>query len=202
MAENKVQFGLKNVYYAPLTEGSVDGSTANSWATPVALPGAVTLTLSPAGEDLNFYADNVTYYKQFVNNGYTGDLEIARITEDFIEDILGETLEATTNILFEKAANAEATPFALLFEIDGDLNEDKYVLYRCVASRANIEAQTIGETKEPKTATLTIAAMPLVTGSATQKGLVKGRTTSSTPSATKSAWYSAVTVPAEPTQTE
>ena len=53
MAENKVRFGLKNVYYAVLTE-STDG-TANTYATPVAVPGAVSLTLDSNGTDGTFY---------------------------------------------------------------------------------------------------------------------------------------------------
>ena len=70
MAENKVRFGLKNVYYAKLTEGST-----NSFATPVAVPGAVSMTLDSNVANGTFYADNISYYTTFSNNGYTGTLE-------------------------------------------------------------------------------------------------------------------------------
>jgi len=189
MSENKVQFGLKNVYYAPLTEG-----TTNSWGTPVALPGAVSLSLDKNGDASDFYADNATYYRTTANNGYTGSLEVARIDDAMLEAIWGMDIEATTNIMFEKN-DVEPVPFALLFEIDGDAEEEKYCFYRCIAERPSVTGQTTTDTKEPQPQTINISCLPLVTGSDAQKGLVKARTTKSTPSATKSAWYSAVPVP-------
>ena len=39
MHKNKVQFNLKNVYYAILTETISDNATVYSWGTPVRYPG-------------------------------------------------------------------------------------------------------------------------------------------------------------------
>ena len=74
MADNgKVRFGLSKLYYAVLTEGAT-----NAWATPVAIPGAVSMDLENNGTDNTFYADNVAYYKSSANNGYTvfSDLQL------------------------------------------------------------------------------------------------------------------------------
>ena len=189
MAENKVQFGLKNVYYALLTEGAT-----NTWTTPVAVPGAVNLTLSQNGESTDFYADNVTYYKTIVNNGYTGSLEIARVPDEMLIDIFGLEQDTTSKVLFEKTG-VEPAPFALLFEIDGDADQECYCFYRCIANRPDIEGATDTNSKEVKTATLEISCLPLVTGTANQQGLIKARTTADTPAATKTAWFTSVTVP-------
>ena len=52
MADNgKVRFGLSKLYYAVLTEGAT-----NAWATPVAIPGAVSMDLENNGTDNTFYA--------------------------------------------------------------------------------------------------------------------------------------------------
>ena len=51
--ENKVQFNLKNVYYAVMT---TTGDTP-AWSTPVKVPGAVTLSLDPQVDVTPFYAD-------------------------------------------------------------------------------------------------------------------------------------------------
>ena len=48
MTENKVQFNLKNVHYALLTETITEGTVGYSWAVPVRVPGAVNLSLEEA----------------------------------------------------------------------------------------------------------------------------------------------------------
>lgn len=190
MAENKVQFGLKNVHYALLTEGDT-----NSWGTPVAVPGAVNLSLAASGDAVNFYADNVTYYRTVANNGYEGTLELAKIPDEMLSDIWGISTASTSGIQFEYN-NIEPKAFALMFEIAGDQNEEKYLFYRCIASRPEIASQTVADTKEPNTQTMDISCMPLVTGTANQIGLVKAKAGASATTATKEAWYTSVSVPA------
>lgn len=193
MAENKVRFGLKNVFYAVLTESS-DGS-ANTYATPVAVPGAVSLTLDSNGTDGTFYADNVAYYKTFANNGYTGELEMARINDAMLQDVWGMTLDETSKVLYE-ATGIQPKPFALLFQIEGDQDEELNVFYRVVpTSKPSVGSQTVAEEVEPVTQTFEFEALPLVTGPAAQNGLIKARTTDATPTATKTAWFTAVQIP-------
>ena len=194
MAENKVRFGLKNVHYAVLTE-STDGTT-NTYATPVAVPGAVSLTMDSNGTDGTFYADNVAYYKTFANNGYTGELEMARITDDMLKDVWGMTQDQTSGVIYEKTG-VQPKPFALLFQIDGDQDEELNLLYRVVpTSKPSAGSQTVGEEVEPVTQTFEFEALPLVTGPASQAGLIKARTSESTPDTTKNAWFSSVLLPA------
>ena len=52
---NKIKYGLRSVYYAVATEGT---GGALTYATPVAMPGAVNLSLSQEGESNIFYADD------------------------------------------------------------------------------------------------------------------------------------------------
>ena len=194
MSENKVRFGLKNVYYAVLTEGST-----NSWATPVAIPGAVTLTLDSNVASNDFYADNVTFYKTFANNGYTGSLEVARIPDSMLTDVWGMTKDATSKIIYEKTG-VKPKPFALLFQIDGDQDNELNTLYRVIpGGTPGAGSQTTQESADPTTQSFDLSALPLVTGSTTQQGLIKARSSADTPDATKNAWFTTVQVPAEPT---
>ena len=192
MAENKVRFGLQNVYYAVLTE-STDG-TNNTWASPVHVAGAVNLTIDSNTSDGTFYADNISYYKTFANNGYSGSLEMARISDQMLKDVWGLTLDANTKVLYE-ATGTQPKPFALIFQIEGDQQEELNVLYRVVpTSKPSIGSQTVEETVEPVTQSFDFEALPLVTGPTYQKGKVRARTTDTTTTAVKNAWFTTVTI--------
>ena len=177
--ENKVRFGLKNVHYAVLGN--------SGYGTPVAIPGAVNLDMSPSGDTTRFYADNVAYYVSVANQGYEGSLEIARIPDAMLTDVWGFTLGGTSKVLTEDSS-AEPKTFALLFQIDGDQNDTCYVIYSCTASRPAVGSQTIEANKEPRTQTVDIIAAPR------SDGKVSAHTTKDTPSATVSGWFSAVFV--------
>lgn len=186
MAENRVQFGLKNVYYAKLTETvASNGTVTYAYATPVAMPGAVTLTLTQNGSSEPFYADNIVFYQSVANNGYEGDLELARVPDSFYTAILGYTQTSTGKVLQENSA-AEPANFALLYQIDGDKSNEDYVLYKVTAQRPEVGSSTITDTKTPQTMTMSITAIPR------PDGLVFARTTDTTPTATKSGWFSSV----------
>lgn len=183
--ENKVRFGLKNVHYSVL-------SAAGTYGNPVAVPGAVNLDMSPSGDTNRFYADNIAYYVSVSNQGYEGSLEMARIPDQMLEDIWGYTLGTTSKVLTESAFTEPAV-FALLFQIDGDQNNDCYVIYACTGARPNIGSQTIEASKEPRTQTIDLTAAPR------SDGKVFAKTTKDTPAATVSGWFSSVFVEAAPT---
>ena len=191
LKKNKVKFGLNKVHWAKITEWTDDG--VPTFAPPVRLPGAVSLSIDANGENDNFYADNTVYYVINNNAGYEGDLEVALITTDFATAILGEVLDSK-GVLVE-SNDAETSQFALLFEFDGDKNHIRHVLYCCSASRPATEGQTTEESKEVKTETLSLKA------SALPSGLVKSKTCESTDETTYNNWYSAVYIPTVPNQT-
>ena len=182
--KNKVKFNICNVHYALLTV-SDDGEI--TFGTPVAMPGAVSLSLEPNGEPSNFYADGYAYYTISNNMGYEGDLELAMVPESFRTDVLKESLD--DNSVLVESANVETANFALLFEFDGDVKKIRHVLYNCSAARPNIESATNEEEIEVQTETLAITAAPLA------NGYVKARTGDSTTDTVYTGWYSSVYMP-------
>mgnify|MGYP004521029333 CR=1 FL=1 len=174
---NKIKFGLKNVHYAKKTE---DG-----FATPVPIPGAVSISLDAQGEITKFYADNIVYYQSTSNNGYEGSLEVALIPDTFMTDILGDVKDKN-NMLVEDV-NAETASFALLFEFSGDASARRHVLYNCTATRPSIASATTEDAKEAQTESLNISAV------ADENGYVKASC-----DATETAyntWFTAVKEP-------
>ena len=182
--KNKVKFNICNVHYALIT---VDEDGEVTFGTPVAMPGAVSLSLEPNGEPSNFYADGYAYYTISNNMGYEGDLELAMVPESFRTDVLKESLD--DNSVLVESANVETANFALLFEFDGDVKKIRHVLYNCSAARPNIESTTNEEEIEVQTETLAITAAPLA------NGYVKARTGDSTTDTVYTGWYSSVYMP-------
>ena len=183
---NKVKFNLKNTHYALL---SVSEEGEVSYAAPVPMPGAVSISLDANGEPENFYADGVAYYVINNNMGYDGDLELAMIPESFRTDVLKEKLD-DKGVLIENS-EVELASFALLFEFDGDQKHIRHVLYNCSASRPGIEGKTNEDSKEVQTETLAIKAAPLA------NGMVKAKTGNTTDATAYNDWYKAVYMPTE-----
>ncbi|SNY19422.1 phage major tail protein, phi13 family [Orenia metallireducens] len=165
---NKVKFGLKNVHIAMIDEQtSVEGTPA--WDTPIAIKGAVNISVSPEGDSTEFYADNTKYYTTTTNNGYTGDLEMADLPASILEKVLGMTIDSN-NMLVESADDV-AKEFALIFEVDGDERNRRAVFYRCKATRPNVESSTKESSVNPQTDTLNFEALPILNDG---KRIVKG----------------------------
>lgn len=191
MAENKVNFGLSKLYYAVLTEGA-----DNAWGTPVAVPGAVSITLEDNSTSTPFYADNITYYRSFANNGYSGSLELARVPENMLADIFGIEENTTDKVLYEYTGT-QPKSFALMFQREGDEAPELALLYKVTpTTKPTAGSSTIEDAPTPVTVSFDFEATPLTTGATNQIGLVKASTAADTPDTVKTAWFTAVKVPA------
>lgn len=186
MADNKVKFGIKNVYAAKLTE-AVDaqtGVTTYTYATPKAWPGAVSLSLAAQGGSNPFYADDRKYYVTYSNTGYEGDLETALVPEWILLEIFGDTKD--TNGVITENANPVPARFALLFEVDGDVKARRIVLYDCTMTRPSSGSSTKTDTTEVQTETCTITSIPRADGS------LKASTTADGDATTYNGWFGSV----------
>ena len=170
--KNKVKFGLNKVYWAKITGYDEEGMP--TYAAPVRLPGAVSLSIDANGETEPFYADNCVYYLCNNNSGYEGDLEVALIPTDFATEILGEKLDAK-GVLVEKS-DAEVAEFALFFEFEGDKKKIRHIFYRCSVAR-------------PATENLKLSATAL------DNNLVKSKSCEKTDAAVYNSWYDSVYMP-------
>lgn len=151
-----VKYGLTNVHYALISESN----GVVTYSKPVRLFGAVNISVEPKGDTAEFYADDNLYFGQSANQGYSGELEIALVPDEFKVDVMGCTIDANGVLIENKDDNFN--DIALLFEFSGDKNKTRHVFYRVTPSRSKIESSTNTSSKEPKTDTLSIVASPAI----------------------------------------
>jgi len=186
---SKVRFGLAKAYYAVIKD---DGT----YDTPVAIPGAVSLDLSREGsEPSTFWADNVAYYvTPAANGGYTGTFNFALIPDAFKVAVLGEVVD--DNGMQVEIADAAPKPFALLYEVEGDVDKKRYVFFNCTAQRVAAGANTKSDSTNPDTQDLEFTAIGkdfTFGGTGVTKNIVKGSAEEA--AAAFATWYTAVPTP-------
>lgn len=181
--QNKIRYGLCNVYYAKLIDD-------NTYDTPISLPGAISISLKKSGNDQPIYADNVLFYDLRSNNGYTGDLEMSVIPDSFKIDILGEEID-DNGVQSENTEN-QGSLFALLFEFSGDQLHKRHVFYRVHADRPDIASSTTNEKTKVESEKLSISCYASA-GSGFLKDRVKASVDNSTEHvAIYNAWFDKV----------
>ncbi len=191
MSDSKgVRYGISNAHYALYTEGT--GSTAGTYATPVAMPGATQLTLTPQGETWTFYADNIAYETGSSNTGYEVSLTIAVFGDQAKIDLLG--YETDSNGVVYEPADAEPRSCALLWQFDGSKVKKRGLLYNVKFNRPTMTGNTKTESVDPDTDELTGVAIgrDLTIGNETVN-VIKASVTNATATATQfDGWFNAV----------
>lgn len=166
MSQNKVTFGLENVHIAFFDD---QAPQQPAWKTPIPIPGAVRWTPTPVGETSTFYADNSPYFTVTVNNGYTGELELANIPDTILAEMLG--WEVDDNGMIVEIADALPKKFALMGQVQGDKRNRRFVYYDCQASRPAKERRTKEDSIEITGEVLNLTISPIEIGG---KMIVKG----------------------------
>lgn len=150
---NKVTFGLENVYIGTYTVG--EGGTV-TLGTPYHQPGAVNLSLDPEGDESTFYADNVAYFSQFVDNGFSGTLEVAKFDDAFKTQFLGWVALASSTGGIAQVKGAVKPACYLIWEFKGDSQKRRIVAYNVSLGNIQREYATIEDSIEVATETLDI----------------------------------------------
>lgn len=154
----RIKYGISNVYYAVATESN--GTL--TYGVPAKLEGAVALSLDASGDEIREFADNIVWFAQNINQGYSGTLELEELPDAFRTAVLGETADAN-DVLWENS-DATSREFALLFQFDvagsQTVTGKRGALLRCTASRPSLAGNTKEDTISPNHDTLNIVAMP------------------------------------------
>lgn len=147
---NKVEFGISQLHVG--TYAVVDGVT--TLGTPYHQPGAVSFSPEEQSEENTFYADNIAYWSGYSGGTIEGDLEVAMFDDAFKTQFLG--YRTLTNGALANVKNPTKPNVYIAFQVEGDAESRRVILYNCSLGGITREYNTIEESKEPATETLPV----------------------------------------------
>ena len=151
---NKVEFGISELHVGTYT---VDDQGTVTLGTPYHQAGAVSFSPEEQSEQNNFYADNILYWSGYSGGSIEGDLEVAMFDDAFKTQFLGYV--TLTNGGLANVKNATKPNVYIAFQVEGDAESRRVILYNCTLGASTREYATIEESKEPVTETLGVTCV-------------------------------------------
>ena len=148
---NKVEFGISQLHVGTYT---VDSGGTVTLGTPYHQAGAVSFSPEEQNEQNVFYADNIAYWSGYSGGTVEGDLEVAMFDDDFKTQFLG--YKALTNGGLGLVKGAVKPNVYVAFQVEGDAESRRVILYNCSLGGISREYNTIEENKEPTTETIPV----------------------------------------------
>lgn len=150
---NKVEFGISNLYIGTYT----DSAGTVTLGTPYHQAGAVSFSPETQSENNVFYADNVAYWSGYTGGTMEGDLEVAMFDDAFKTQFLGYVNLTNGGIAATKTAIKP--PVYIAFQVEGDVESRRCILYNCSLGDISREYNTIEEQKGPTTETIGVTCV-------------------------------------------
>lgn len=148
---NKVEFGISELHVGTWTVAQ-DGTV--TMGTPYHQKGAVSFSPEEKSEQNTFYADNIAYWSGYSGGTIEGDLEVAMFDDAFKTQFLGYVALADGGLANVK--NATKPNVYVAFQVEGDAESRRVIMYNCSLGAITREYNTIEESKEPATETLAV----------------------------------------------
>lgn len=148
---NKVEFGISDLYvgtYSLNTSGTV------VLGTPYHQKGAISFSPEEQSDKTDFYADNIIYWSGYSGGSFEGDLEVAKFDDAFKTSYLGYGTLSDGGIALVKGAIKPNV--YIMFEVQGDVEARRVIMYNCTLGGITRTYSTIEETKEPQTETINV----------------------------------------------
>ena len=151
---NKVLFGFSDLYVGTYTVGENNTVTLG---TPYHQAGAVGFSPEASSDQSTFYADNIAYWSGYSGGSIEGDLEVAMFDDAFKTEFLGYV--TLTNGGLANVKNATKPNVYVAFQVEGDAEARRVILYNCSLGAITREYNTIEDSKEPATETLGVTCI-------------------------------------------
>lgn len=150
----KVQFGISELHIGTYTETTTTQGTTVTLGTPYHQKGAVSFSPEVESNQNDFYADNIVYWSGYSGGKIEGDLEVAMFDDAFKTQFLG--YKTLTSGGLANVKNPTKPNVYIAFQTETDGTPIRVILYNCALGNISRTYETIGEQKEPKTATLPV----------------------------------------------
>lgn len=147
---NKVEFGISELHVGTYT----DNNGTVTLGTPYAQKGAVSFAPEEESESNKFYADNIVYWSGYSGGSIEGDLTVAKYDDDFKKQFLG--YQELTNGGLANVKGANKPNVYITFQIEGDDESRRVILYNCSLGPITREYATIEDSKEPATESISV----------------------------------------------
>lgn len=141
---NKVEFGISQLHIGTYT---TDANGDVILGAPYHLPGARVFSAETQSEKNDYYADNIIYWSGYSGGTVEGDLTVALFTSEFKKQFLGykETMDGGLG----EIKNPYKPNIYLAFQVEGDAEATRAILYNGSLGSITREYATIEESKEP-----------------------------------------------------
>ena len=143
---NKVLFGFSELHIGTY---SVDDDGVVTLGSPYHQKGAVGYSPEAANEEVDFYADNIDYFNEQSSSTRSGDLVVAKFDDDFKKNFLG--YKRTVGGGLAEVLNPVKPNVYIMFQIEGDQEAIKYIMYNGSLGSIDREFTTMEGTREPVT---------------------------------------------------
>ena len=151
---NKVEFGISELHVGTYT---VDDQGTVTLGTPYHQAGAVSFSPEEQSDKNDFYADKIIYWSGYSGGSFEGDLEVAMFDDAFKTQFLGYV--TLTNGGLANVKNATKPNVYIAFQVEGDAESRRVILYNCTLGAIKREYATIEDSKEPATETLGVTCV-------------------------------------------
>lgn len=143
---NIVEFGVREVHMGIYTVGETGEVTLGK---PVALPGAVSISLESNSDSNDFYADDTIYWSGYTDAGMSITLEVARFPDAIKTQFLA--YKGTKDGGIAKIKGAKKPSVYIAFESEGDKQSRRGLLLNCSLGDIKREYKTTEDKTDPDT---------------------------------------------------
>lgn len=177
--------GLKNFFYAVMSDDALDGST--TYETPKRLGAGISLNETPTTSMNTLYADNGPAETASSNGPTTVEIGVKDLTPEVSADLLGQSIDADGALI--RGREDKAPYVALGFQLTGESENDAFVwLYKGKFSRPSTSGSTKGESVEFSTPTISATFIGRDSDGKERASVVQNDTNA----AITDAWFNAV----------